>query len=85
MTLDKLVEWCGMSDEDVVENEPTMNLVFNTDSWSIEDRFKVRLLLASSLFRQGDLRRAAGHARRIRDDVVFGDWADKVIEISKEV
>ena len=85
MTLDKLVEWCGMSEEDVVANEPTMSLVFNTDSWAMEDRFKVRLLLASSLLRVGEFRRAADHARRIRDDVVFGDWADTLIEISKEV
>lgn len=76
----QLLEWSSFSAADIVERRKELEKVFSDDNWVPDDRLKVHILLADVLQKQGDLPSAIEHARRLRHDSFWGEWAEILIQ-----
>lgn len=80
---DQIVAWSQVTGAALLNWRSEMEAALRTDSWTAEDRFKVRVLLALGLSASGDFKAAAEHARRVRNNDSFSGWAESLIACSK--
>lgn len=80
---DQIVIWSQATGTDLLNWRGEMEVAFRTDTWTAEDRFKVRVLLALGFSAAGNAEMAAEHARRVRNNDSFSGWAESLIARSK--
>jgi len=78
----QIMEWSLMPSERIVEQRKTIEKVLHDDAWVPDDRLKVHIILANAYKEQGDFRGCVEHARKIRHNPFWGDWAESLIKIS---
>lgn len=79
VSTNQIVEWAQLPPAELVAQARVLEQAFSDGSWVPDDRFKVRVLLALSFAECGNLAEAAQHARRVRHDTFFGEWAERLI------
>jgi hypothetical protein len=81
---DQVVQWAIESKEDFLLHRREMEMAIDSADWVPDDRFKVSMLLAARLSSFGDVAAAKRFARSVTNDALFGDWAQRIMDLDNE-
>ena len=78
---DQIVSWASEGIAEVLKHRREMEAVISSPEWVPDDRFKASILLAERLAKNGDIAAAQSHARLVMNDGLFGEWAQRIMEM----
>lgn len=78
---DQIVSWASEGIVEMLKHRREMESVISSPVWVPDDRFKVSILLAERLAKNGNIADAQIHARLLVNDGLFGEWAQQIIEM----
>lgn len=81
---DQIVNWAVETTDEVLRQRRQMEAVTSASEWVPDDRFKVAMLLAERLASDGQVVAAQRFARSVTNDAVFGEWAQRIMELDAE-
>ena len=80
----QILQWAIESTEDFLRHRRQMEMALDDAEWVPDDRFKVSMLLAERLSSLGDVAAAKCFARSVTNDALFGDWAQRIMDLDTE-
>lgn len=81
---DQIIRWALMSADELHEEGKLLERHLQDPSWPSDDRFKIRMLLAEMYTAHGDTANARSHARFAVNDALFGEWAQRILDMGSK-
>lgn len=79
---DQILSWAITPYAELHEHAKQLENAALGSTWTPDDRFKVAMLLAQMYTTLGERELARSHARRAVNDALFGDWAQRIMEMN---
>lgn len=81
---DQLIRWVMMEADELHEEAKLLERNLQDPSWPSNDRFKIQMLLAEMYAGRGEYVSARSHARFAVNDALFGEWAQRIMDMGNK-